>query len=148
MAEGVLAVGRDVVALLPEHLVELGAPVAADELDAGGRVGARERAEELEQTRVDVDPRAGDAVGEHLVEAGVRGAVRVERDARAAVGVDERGEERRAGRRRGRRLLVGEPGRVLDPGVGGHGRGDGGRDRRAGDARRDPGPSETARHRL
>src|SRR4051794_8702184 len=61
--KGVLAMRSDVVPLLAHHLVELRAAVAAHELDAGSRMLLRERAEQIEQPRIEVMAFAGDTVG-------------------------------------------------------------------------------------
>src|SRR5262249_27225068 len=55
LAERMLAVRRDVMALLAHHLVPLGAAVAGDELDSSPRVSGRDRAETCEEASIHRD---------------------------------------------------------------------------------------------
>src|SRR5260221_9523319 len=64
VAERVLAMRRDVVPLLAQHLVELGATVAADELDPRSDVLRGELPEQPEEALVQRMPRAGDPIRE------------------------------------------------------------------------------------
>ena len=97
MAERVLAVRGDVVALLAEHLVELRAAVAAHELDARARVLGGEGAQEQEEVLVERVPVSRDPVGDEIVEARL-GRRERDRARRARPCAPARGSRAREGR--------------------------------------------------
>src|SRR4051812_36067793 len=88
-----LAVRGDMMALLAHHLVELRAPVAAHELEARAGVTPRERAQELEEPRVEIVRLAGGPIGEQGREALGRRRPVVEGQALVGVRLDEGAEE-------------------------------------------------------
>ena len=69
VAERVLRVRCDVVALFAEHLVELLAAIAAHDLDADAEVMVCEAPEHVEEARIDGVTLQGHAVREQRVEA-------------------------------------------------------------------------------
>ena len=104
VAQRVLAVRRDAMALFTEHLVELGAAIARNELETSARIANGDLSQELEQARIQRQSRSGGAIGRVSRKSDrCVGSVDRQRHGLAGVHVEQRcpGRRRPASRLRG-----------------------------------------------